>query len=176
MTWSIGAIGMEVSSGRRVTSVWIELAPGGYGVTESRGCLDKWCHPVRVNFWPLQMPLAFSLIRACERGIRRVELVGDHFVLMLIGRGGSWNLMWNVWIDLDIALLADNWHVDRLIFLKFISGAPFRSWRPWWLRSCECGGWYYAFSLTGYLEMWTAFRELKFWIGDDLTHPPPSIN
>ena len=46
----IGAIMMEVPSGRRVTSVWTELAPGGYGVTESLGCLDTLCHLVRINF------------------------------------------------------------------------------------------------------------------------------
>ena len=35
MTWSIGATGTEVSWRRRVTSVWMELAPGEYGVIVS---------------------------------------------------------------------------------------------------------------------------------------------
>ena len=52
---SIRATAMEVSSRRRVTSVFIELAPRGYEVTESPCCLDA-CHYVRDNFWLLQMP------------------------------------------------------------------------------------------------------------------------
>ena len=40
MTWGISSTEMEVSSGRRVTSVLTELALGGYGVTESPLCLD----------------------------------------------------------------------------------------------------------------------------------------
>ena len=31
--------------------------------------------------------------------------------------------MWIVLIDLEIALLADSWHADQLIFLKFVTGA-----------------------------------------------------
>jgi len=54
MTRSIGAVGVDAFSGQRVTSVWTELALRGYGVAESPGCLDTWCHPVRVNFLPLQ--------------------------------------------------------------------------------------------------------------------------
>jgi len=65
---------VEVSLRRRVTSVRVELAPRGYGVTESPGCLDTWCHPVRANFLPLQMP---PLFRLCGREVGRAELVGD---------------------------------------------------------------------------------------------------
>jgi len=54
MTWRIRATGTEVSSGRRVTLLWTKLALGEYEVTEPSGCVDTWCHFVRVNFWPPQ--------------------------------------------------------------------------------------------------------------------------
>jgi len=34
--------------------MWTELAPIRYGVIESPGFLDTWCHPVMVNFLSLQ--------------------------------------------------------------------------------------------------------------------------
>ena len=55
-----------------------ELAPGGYKVTESPGCLDTWCHPVRINFLPLQMFTALSLVEAYGKEVGRVKLVGDY--------------------------------------------------------------------------------------------------
>jgi len=146
MTWSIGATGTKVSLGRRVTSVWIELAPRGYVVMDSLGYLDTWYYPMRVNFWPLQMPHVLSLVGSCGREIGRTELVEDYFVLILVGRGGSWNYIRIVWINLEIALMADSWHVDQLIFLKFVIDAS-RILTPWWLRSCGCDGWYYASSI-----------------------------
>ena len=51
MTRSIGAIGVDACSKQGVTSVWIELAPEGYRVAESLGCLDTWHHHVRVKFF-----------------------------------------------------------------------------------------------------------------------------
>ena len=51
MIQSIRVVGMYAFLGRKVTSV-SELAPRGYGMTESSACLDTWCYPVRVNFLP----------------------------------------------------------------------------------------------------------------------------
>ena len=42
---------VEVSLGRIVTLMCVELAPGGYEVMEPLGYLDTWCHPVRINFF-----------------------------------------------------------------------------------------------------------------------------
>jgi len=35
------------------------------------------------------MPSTLSLIGACGRDVGRAELVGDYFVLMLVGKGES---------------------------------------------------------------------------------------
>ena len=80
---------MDAFSERRVTSVWTELSPGGYRVTEPPDCLDTWCHPVRVNFLLLHIPPALLFVRACEKEVERTVLVGVHFVLMLVSKGGS---------------------------------------------------------------------------------------
>ena len=80
MNWSIEAIETEVSSRRRVTLVWTELTPGGYKMTESPGCLDTGCHPVRVNFDNYLCPPAFLVVGACGREVGTTEFVGGHFV------------------------------------------------------------------------------------------------
>ena len=64
-----------------MTSVWTELAPREYGVTESPSCFDTWCHPVRVSFVLLQISPVLSLIGACGREVGRAELIADLFVL-----------------------------------------------------------------------------------------------